>query len=62
MNRSTINRIRRLESTERSTSFQAVIVTATDRADAERQLAELAEAGRYTGREPTIILTGAPRP
>ncbi len=62
MNRTTINRIRRLESTERSTSFQAVIVTATDRADAERQLAELAEAGRYAGREPTIILTGAPRP
>jgi hypothetical protein len=62
MNRTTMNRIRRLESTERSTSRHAVIVTAADRADADRQLAELTALGRYTGQEPTIILTGAPRP
>ena len=62
MSRSINLRLGRLEA--RSVAAKpkaALVIVARDERDAARQLADLRENGRATGREPLIVLTGVPR-
>jgi hypothetical protein len=60
MSRALLARIARVEAA-RSAHRGALIIAGADRAECDEQLRQAEAAGRVTGREPVLILTGVPR-
>jgi hypothetical protein len=61
MNRAVTSRLSRLEKIGPGDAPPAVIIAATDAAEANARLAEMRALGAAPARAPVIILTGVPR-
>jgi hypothetical protein len=61
VNHTTQRRLENLEAIRQIFLRCATVIIATDREDADRQLAEIKALGHSAGRDPLLILTGVPR-
>ena len=60
MSRALLTRVARLEARS-AHKGEALVIVGMDRAECDAQLRQAEAAGRVTGREPVLILTGVPR-